>query len=195
MSESAMPGHSEVAAALDRAVPGVNASEAHGVLCGCACLMGVDAAPAWVQEVLQDSDPSNALSAECGEILEKVARATWHSLQEGDMSLVLMLPGDDESLEARTEGLAAWCEGFMHGLGLGQSTLEDTAREALETGVVREILEDFGELSRAAVEEGADDGESEAAYTELIEYVRVSAQLVFEEFYPLRSSADSNRQH
>ena len=195
MSEPTMPGYSEVATALDSAVPQANVAEAHGVLCGCACLMGAEATAAWVDEVLQDSDPANAQSAECSDILKRVAGATWHSLEEGDMSLRLMLPGDEEPLEIRTEGLAAWCEGFMHGLGLGQGSLGETVREALEAGVVREILEDFSELSRAAVEEGADDGESEAAYTELIEYVRVSAQLVFEEFHALRSSADQSRHH
>lgn len=195
MSEPVMPGYTDVATALDRAVPEANVAEAHGVLCGCACLMGFEATSAWVDEVLRDSDPSEALSSQCSEILRQVAGATWHSLEEGDMSLRLLLPEDEEPLETRTEGLAAWCEGFMHGLGLGQGNLGETVREAIETGVVREILEDFSELSRAAVEEGADDGESEAAYTELIEYVRVSAQLVFEEFHPLRSSADQSKQH
>ena len=195
MSEPVMPGYSEVATALDRAVPEANVAESHGVLCGCACLMGVEATAAWVDEVLKDGDPGNALLAECSDILRAVAAATWHSLDAGDMSLRLMLPDDEEPLDARTEGLAAWCEGFMHGLGLGQGSFGETVREALEAGVVREILEDFSELSRAAVEEGADDAESEAAYTELIEYVRVSAQLVFEEFHALRSSGDQSKQH
>jgi uncharacterized protein YgfB (UPF0149 family) len=52
--------------------------------------------------------------------------------------------------------------------------------------VVREVLDDFAELARAGVDAG-DVGEAgEDAWSELVEFVRVSAQLVFDELAAAR---------
>jgi len=56
---------------------------------------------------------------------------------------------------------------------------EDDEEEFPET--VTEILQDFAELSKAGHAEDALDESDEASYMELIEYLRVSVQLVFEE--------------
>ena len=47
-------------------------------------------------------------------------------------------------------------------------------------------MEDFGEIARVTLGDDETDLEAEAAYTELVEFVRVSVQLVFEEFYDVR---------
>jgi uncharacterized protein YgfB (UPF0149 family) len=49
---------------------------------------------------------------------------------------------------------------------------------------VREILEDFSQISRAAHESGDDDEQAEAAFVELVEYSRVGVQLVFDLLNP-----------
>ena len=53
-----------------------------------------------------------------------------------------------------------------------------------------EIVRDFGEMAQVAIcgrRESRRDGE--AAYAELVEYVRVSVQLVFEELAAVRAAA------
>jgi uncharacterized protein YgfB (UPF0149 family) len=60
-----------------------------------------------------------------------------------------------------------------------------------------EILHDFSEITRATVASGELDIEDEAAYMELVEFVRASVQLLFEETVGLRSGqslASANRQ-
>ena len=45
------------------------------------------------------------------------------------------------------------------------------------------------QITRAAADEDEDPEESEAAYSELVEYVRVAAQLFYEELAELRHDA------
>ena len=54
------------------------------------------------------------------------------------------------------------------------------------------------QITRAAVDEDCDEESDEAAYTELVEYVRVAAQLAYEELAELRepvSDATSDAVH
>ena len=47
-------------------------------------------------------------------------------------------------------------------------------------------MEDFAEIARVTLGDDETDLEAEAAYTELVEFVRVSVQLVFDELYDVR---------
>ena len=49
---------------------------------------------------------------------------------------------------------------------------------------LREIVKDFTEFTRSSLDSGDDDEGEENAYAELIEYIRVGAQLVFMELHP-----------
>ena len=77
-------------------------------------------------------------------------------------------------------GLAAWCTGFLYGIGTGGIDSESPLPDA-----VSEVARDFGEISRATIEgadaEGSGDDSDEADYAELFEYLRASAQLVYDE--------------
>jgi uncharacterized protein YgfB (UPF0149 family) len=46
---------------------------------------------------------------------------------------------------------------------------------------VDEVLRDFGEISRAAVDAGETPESNEVSYAELVEYLRAGAQLTYEE--------------
>jgi uncharacterized protein YgfB (UPF0149 family) len=168
-------------------------AELHGQLCGLACIMGVEAAgPAWVMDLLADSAVGESGLELARDRLATSASTTLESMQSGDMSLKLGLPGDDAPLAERAEALAHWCQGFLHGLGISAS--QDRYAEAESTA---EIVSDFSEISRAAFEPGDDESheESEAAYAELVEYVRVSAQLAFEELRALREHTSDGEPH
>jgi uncharacterized protein YgfB (UPF0149 family) len=54
-------------------------------------------------------------------------------------------------------------------------------------GDVGEIVRDFTEISRATGDDADVDESNEQAYAELVEFIRVAAQVVFEELLPLRS--------
>ena len=53
-------------------------------------------------------------------------------------------------------------------------------------GEVGEIVRDLTEITRVGVDDGQTTETNESAYAELVEFVRVGVQLVFEELGPLR---------
>jgi uncharacterized protein YgfB (UPF0149 family) len=95
-----------------------------------------------------------------------------------------VLPDDEQPLNGGASALALWCTGFLYGLGAGQ--ISDL--EALN-GEVGEIVRDFTEISRATGDDSEADESNEQAYAELVEFIRVAAQVVFEELLPLRRQA------
>ena len=53
-------------------------------------------------------------------------------------------------------------------------------------GEVSEIVSDITEIGSAAVDTTQSEESNEEAYAELVEFIRVSVQVVFEELAPLR---------
>jgi uncharacterized protein YgfB (UPF0149 family) len=178
---------------LDSAQASWDAAEAHGAFCGRACLSGVGALQDWVADISAGGNPENVLAQEARQNLQAFAADTLLKLEAGQLAFQLLLPEDDVPLEARTTALADWCHGFMHGLACAGGADQGPYADALETGVVKEIIDDFSEITRAAVDKG-NSNEIEQAYAELEEYVRVSAQLVYEETVALRGQAGGRQE-
>ena len=155
-----------------------DAAEAHGSLCGALCSMSPYRMQDWVNEILPDG---SALSDESAAMLERVFTATANSFGEQGMEFEPLLPDDEQPLNGRANALALWCSGFLYGLGSGH--ISDL--EALN-GDVGEIVRDFTEISRATGDDADADESNEQAYAELVEFIRVAAQVVFEELLPLR---------
>jgi len=155
-----------------------DAAEAHGSLCGALCSMSPYKMQDWVNEILPDGA---ALSDEAAAMIEKVFTATATSFGEQGMEFEPLLPDDEQPLNGRANALALWCTGFLYGLGTG--SISDL--EALG-GDVGEIVRDFTEISRATGDDAEGDESNEQAYAELVEFIRVAAQVVFEELLPLR---------
>jgi hypothetical protein len=155
-----------------------DAAEAHGSLCGALCSMSPYKMQDWVNEILPDGA---ALSAESAAMIERVFTATAASFGEQGMEFEPLLPNDEQPLNGRANALALWCTGFLYGLGTGH--ISDL--EAL-SGDVGEIVRDFTEISRATGDDAEADESNEQAYAELVEFIRVAAQVVYEELLPLR---------
>jgi uncharacterized protein YgfB (UPF0149 family) len=173
---------SAVASALREAGARVDAAEAHGSLCAMTCLLGPAAEESWLGETLGGKVPAGGAP----QVLRDLARTTGAALAAGDMSLTLVLPPEDAPIEIRAQGLAEWCHGFGHGLAAAGF---DRVGAAAADPVVREVLDDFAELARAGADAG-DAGEAgEGAWSELVEFVRVSVQLVFDELAARRGDA------
>ena len=156
-----------------------DAAEAHGSLCGALCAMTPYRMQDWLNEILPDG---TALSEESAAMLERVFTATTSTFGEQGMEFEPLLPDDAQPLPGRAGALALWCTGFLYGLGAGQiADLEGLG------GEVGEIVRDFTEISRASSDESDTDESNESAYAELVEFIRVAAQVVFEELLPLRT--------
>jgi uncharacterized protein len=155
-----------------------DAAEAHGSLCGALCSVSPYRMQDWVNEILPDGV---VLSEESAAMLERVFTATAAAFGEQGMEFEPLLPDDEQPLNGRANALALWCTGFLYGLGTG--SISDL--EALN-GDVGEIVRDFTEISRATGDDAESDESNEQAYAELVEFIRVAAQVVFEELLPLR---------
>ncbi len=190
MSRPSEPDFAEVEAALRNSGSLGEPAEFHGEFCGLACVMGVDAGPAWAGSIIAETDH---VKDDLRDVLQSLATMTWKALDTGNMELVLLLPSDDDSLEVRAESLGLWCQGFMHGLGAGSDS--GANNQLLAEGVTREIITDFSEITRAVFSADETEAEAEAAYMELVEFVRVSVQLAYEELHRVRNSSSGKQHH
>jgi uncharacterized protein YgfB (UPF0149 family) len=186
-----MPYYGELQAALGAAPSGSTAAEAHGTLCGLLCAGAVDLPEAWVRNTLADiEDYSYGGPADARDLLEAVHAATVDGLEGDQMRFELLLPDDDVALDDRAAALAAWCNAFLYGLAMrGLRPMEELPDE------LREILADFSEIGRAGVAEEEAEEVGESAYAELVEYVRVGVQIVFDECRAPRQAGPAVRHH
>ena len=158
------------------------AAEAHGGLCGSLATIGGFSAAAWLDEIVPAAAPEGEEQLRSRNLLETLFDETAGSLASVDLDFMPLLPDDQEPLERRVVALAAWCTGFLYGIGSGGLP----AREEL-TADLAEVLGDFAEISRATVDTDESEESSETSYAELTEFVRAGVQLAYEELVPHRA--------
>ena len=161
-----------------------DAAQAHGLLSSRLAVAGADAGRDWLQQVLEGTSESDALQTECAAMLNALFQDTQRQLSERLSEFAPLLPDDSDTASARAAALAHWCEGFLH--GLVSVNHGETLRERLARDPLADIIRDMLQLTRADVDEDSDDETNEAAYVEIVEYVRVAVQLTYEELADLR---------
>jgi uncharacterized protein YgfB (UPF0149 family) len=159
-----------------------DAAEAHGTLTGCLCAAIGYRFEDWLLEILPEGRAHPLATA----ALRQLYLDTSGALEGSEMEFDLLLPEDEEVLGTRTVALAQWCQGFLY--GLGGSVIRDASGLPGEVG---EIVRDLTEITRAGVDSAESEESNESAYAELVEFVRVGVQLVFEELGPLRDQPSS----
>jgi len=155
-----------------------DAAEAHGTLAGALCTASSYRFEDWLQEILPDGRAQPVSSG----ALRSLFFVTAETLAGAEMAFEPLLPEDAQPLDERAAALSQWCVGFLYGLGSG--SIPDVSKLPGEAG---EVVRDFDEITRVGVGEGDSDEQNEAAYAELVEFVRVGVQLVFEELEALRA--------
>lgn len=180
--------HETLEAALRRCGSTWDASQTHGLLSGRLAMAGADTAFEWLSQVLEGTDPADANHSECETMLGTLFETTYRQLAERLSEFAPLLPDDEDSTAARATALAHWCEGFLHGLVATEHG--ERQRERLKAEPLADIIRDMLQITRAASDDDCDHESDEAAYTELVEYVRVAAQLAYEELADLRRPAE-----
>ncbi len=163
-----------------------DAAQAHGLLTGRLAIAGVPAAPDWLLQVLEGTDEANALRAESQRILDVLYQSTYWQLSERLSEFEPVLPADEEDVALRAEALGHWCEGFLHGLVSAKHS--EALRDRLAAKPLSDIIKDLLQITRAGLDDESDEDDNESAYVELVEYVRVAAQLCYEELADIRNS-------
>ena len=178
--------HDTLDAALRRCGASWDAAQTHGLLTGSLAASGAATGFGWLDQVLEGTDEGDALRAECEGLLAGLFEETHRQLVERQSEFAPLLPDDADSIAIRTTALAHWCEGFLHGLVAQRHSEALKARLAEEP--LAEIIKDMLELTRATVDDDTDTEADETAFSELVEYLRVAAQLAFEELATLRQA-------
>ncbi|MWV10538.1 UPF0149 family protein [Pseudomonas sp. R-28-1W-6] len=170
MTSSNSP-YSAFAALLASSGKPVSPAELHGLLLGRSCAgAGFEVEP-WLADAVEllGAEPAdNVRQALIG--LQEMVKG---ELTGSDITVVLLLPGDDAPLVERAQALGQWCQGFLDGFGM---VLGNTAL----SGEAMEVLQDLSAISQvqSALEE-SEDGEND--YMEVTEYLRVAPLLLFTE--------------
>jgi uncharacterized protein len=179
------PDYDELAAALLRCGAAWEPAQAHGLLTARLALEGRAAAAGVLQQVLEHCEARDALVGEAAALLQASLEQTFASLEARMSAFEPLLPADDAPAALRAEALAHWCEGFLHGLVASDRDRAARLAERLAADPIADIIKDMLQITRAVVDADDGDGEEEA-YAELVEYLRVSAQIVYEELADLR---------
>ncbi len=156
------------------------AAEAHGTLAGALCAASDFSLDDWLLELYADGRPDEATL----ESLRTIFEATRAELVSARMEFHALLPDDEAPIAERAEALGHWCQGFLYGLSTrplpGPEQLSPDAGEAVR---------DLTAMTQVTADVAAGEESNEEAYAELVEFVRVAAQLLFDEFERWRASA------
>ncbi len=182
--------HDELDDALRRCGASWDAAQTHGLLAGRLAIAGADSGFGWLSQVLEGTDTADALRSECEIMLSTLFESTYRQLAERQSEFEPLLPDDEDSATVRAAALARWCEGFLH--GLVSSEHSDALKERLSADPLADIIRDMLQITRATVEDESDEESNEAAYAELVEYLRIAAQLTYEELVEFRDATKSN---
>jgi hypothetical protein len=168
--------YDELAEALSHLGFTQDAAEYHGALCGALCVKE----PAEIDplRLLETGERSSDAGAGATQALLRLRGESAHSFTDSELGFEPLLPDDQEELSHRVRALSAWCEGFLFGLTSGKPlSMKACSAE------FKEIVNDFTEFTRAGVGEDEDIELEETAYAELVEYIRVGAQLIYLELH------------
>lgn len=163
-----MVDFAELSTELDKLGLKQHASELHGLVSGYVCSGFREDAAGHLLDWLGE-----APGAGVHELLDRLIVDTGSMLADPEIGFQPLVPDEEQPLGQRGKAISRWCMGFMSGFGatvdFNEKSLDDE---------VKEVLADLDRISRMT-EDIPESEENEADFTEILEYVRVSALLVF----------------
>ena len=166
---------------LERSGAVCGPAEMQGYLCGVLCNGQKVSRQDWLLAVLDFMDIEGSAAPEAEGAMEAIFDLTQSALQDDSYGLELLLPTDDRPMSERASSLAAWVQGFLHGI----ATAGDLTSQLDEEG--ESVLRDLSQIAQLDEEEEESE-ENEVSITELGEYVRCA---VFNLYSQLQSVVPS----
>lgn len=153
-----------------------DAAEMHGILSGFLC-GGSDLNSNDWKVLLNDIvNEGQGLPISVKKIIDELYTKLIKQLSSEGLNFNLLLPDDDQSLVDRLEAVAQWSQGFLTGFGLVQQGLSKADSD------VQELIKDIRDITQLELEIEDEGEESEKAYVDIVEYLRVAAMLCFDYF-------------
>ena len=176
--------------ALRRSSLPFSPSEAHAIAVGMISANVPDRDAVWVADLYADLDDNDALAAEARAQLDSLYLAAQEQMDDADFGLQLFMPeGLVEGFNVAM-GLRDWAQGYLYGFGLaGKGCAERLSDEG------KEALRDFYEISKLDAELGDLAEEDQQAQSEVEEYMRVAAMLIFEDVRSQTPPAEAHELH
>jgi len=168
--------------ALARAQTSMDPSDCHGLLAGLICAAGFADPRLWMAEVFEDYNPKDKPQAEAFRLVQALYEDELARMNSPDLDFTLLLPDDEDALRDRVASLGSWCGGFLSGLGLG-----GVKEQAQLPEEISELIDDFAQISRVDFDLDSPDEEEQAAFEEVVEYVRIGVLFVNEELQPSKA--------
>lgn len=165
-----MSNFSELSQALKQTSLKLHPSQAHGLVCGLLCGQ-LQPNENWMPLITGEK-----ASPKIEEILQKLYHLSHQELQAFAFEFQLLLPNDRTPLPNRAEALTLWCQGFLTGLKFVEIPIVGR-----EPGELTEAIDDLIEIAKLNYDEVATNEEDETAYVELVEYVRMAINLIYQQ--------------
>jgi yecA family protein len=179
--QDTLPDYADVERALERANCGFSAAESHGMGCGLLVVNQAADQNAWLVQVLE-GDPQDFHLQEARNLLRELFILTRQQMNDGDLGFELFLP-DTDDLGSRVEAMQDWCQGFA--FGIAAAGVKDMKKLPTDS---REWAEDVMRIGTSGEFDLDDEEESESAFVELVEYLRVGVLMMNEEMQPMKTS-------
>lgn len=171
--------------ALDAAEIGQHPVEVHGALVGLIC-GGVDqTGDLWIKPLFDLMNDGQPIPAPLHQLVCELFQDSVARLGDFEFGFMPLLPEEEEPLSQRVEALSLWTQSFLTGIAIIQPKLNKASAE------VREVIKDLAEIAQVEFDV-TEDEESETAYTELLEFVRIAAILCYSEFGPEPSHGEGD---
>ncbi len=180
----------QIEATLALASLDLSPSEVHGTIIGAITNhLKTGLTPDLLKLIEPEADSNDGRFSQLNSMLYDMYRENSEILFNGGDGFAVLLPDDDEPINAQVEGIATWAKGYLLGLLYNDVFSLD---QLPESGA--EIARDMMEIAEAGAGDAPEEEES-WALAELQEYVKVGAQLIFEFIYSERSSESTATTH
>jgi len=175
-----MPDYLNLQESLMKVDATMEASEAHGALCGMLCAQGSADINQWQEHVVGAQEEGNVLMGELSDQLQQMYLTTISALNNEVAEFGCLLAAEDEKLADRVYSLANWCQGFLYGLAAGG--IKEGSKMPEDS---TELMRDFIQISQAVFDDEETEN-SEDDFMQLEEFVRVGVLLINEELQPMK---------
>lgn len=179
--ENALPDYAGVERALERVDSGFSAAEIHGIGCGMLVVNQATDQKVWLGQVLE-GNPQDIFVQEARALLRELFIATRQQMNDSELGFELFLP-EESDLETQVEAMQDWCQGFAFGLAV--AGVKDMKKLPTDS---REWAEDVVRIGTSGELDLDDAEESENAFVEILEYLRVGVLMMNEEMQPMKAA-------